>query len=164
MYYNLRLCNYLRHQQEDGDACERFIIDLREQVLRFPQLEKLKNEFFIVRALCDYGVPLSRQPFKLPWESHQVEKYVETILEWVDFIKGHPECANAAEKDLLRLCREAEALCVKENSHLPPSLVRDIKKICRKNKNNMKQEIRSFIAKIPLAKPLYHTAKRWRDI
>ena len=113
--YKLMLCNYLRHQQEDGDACERFIIGIREQVLRFPRLEKLKGESFIVRVLCDYGVALAYQPFKLSWETHQIKNYVETIREWVDFLKGHPECSNAAEKNLLRLCCEADALCQKEN-------------------------------------------------
>ena len=163
VYYNLGLCNFLRQKQVCRETCDGFIVGLREQVLRFPQLEKLKGESFIVRVLCDYGVALSHRPFKLPWEKHKVESYVETIQKWVGFIKGHPECANAAEKDLFRLYREAETLCIKENSHLPPSLVRDVKKICRKNKNNMKQAIRAFIAKIPLAKPLYHTIKNRRE-
>jgi len=158
--YNLRLYNYFCKKQECIEAVNRFIIDQRDQVLRFPQLEKLKGESFIVRVLCDYGVALSHQPFKLPWEGFMAESYVETIRDWIDFVKLHPECSNAAEKDLLRLCREADALCVKNNSRLPRSLVRDVKKICRKNKNNMRQTIRTFIAKIPLAKPLYHVAKQ----
>ena len=163
VHYNLRLCNFLRQKQVCKETCDGFIVGLREQLFRFPQLEKLKNESFIVRAMCDYGVALAYQPFKLPWESHQVEKYVETIREWVDFIKGHPECSNAAEKDLCRLYREAEALCNKNNSRLPRSLVRDVKRICRMNKNYMKQTIRTIIAKIPLAKPFYSAAKQWRN-
>ena len=159
--YNLRLYNYFCKKPECIEAVNRFIIDLRNQVLRFPQLEKLKGESFIVRVLCDYGVALSYQPFKFPWDAHRVGSYVETIQEWIDFVKWHPECSNAAEKDLLRLCREAESLCTKENSQMPRSLVRDVKKICRKNKNNMKQKtIRTVVAKIPLAKPLYHAAKQ----
>ena len=162
-HYNLMLCNYLSKRQGCAEDANCFTIGIREQLLRFPRLEKLKGESFIVRALCDYGVALSRQPFKLPWETYQIENYVETIQEWVDFVKRHPECSNAAEKDLCRLNREAEALCDKNNSRLPRSLVRDIKKICRTNNNNMKQTIRSFIAKIPLAKPLYHTIKKRRE-
>ena len=158
--YNLRLYNYFCKKQECIEAVNGFIIDQRDQVLRFPQLAKLKGESFIVRVLCDYSVALSYQPFKLPWDAHRVGSYVETIQEWIDFVKWHPECSNAAEKDLLRLCREAESLCTKENSRLPRSLVRDVKKICRKNKNNMRQTIRTFIAKIPLVKPLYHVAKQ----
>lgn len=46
----------------------------------------------------------------------------------------------------------------------PPSLVRDVKKIYRINNNNMKQTIRTFFTKIPLVKPLYHAAKRCRNI
>ena len=162
--YNLRICNYLSKRQECREAANRFIIDLRNQVFRFPQLEKLKGESFIVRALCDYGVALAYQPFKLPWEDFMTDSYVETIQEWVDFVKGHPECSDAAEKDLLRLYREAEALCFKDNSHLPRSLVRDVNKICRKNNNNKKKTIRSFVAKIPLAKPLWRITKQWRNI
>ena len=163
VHYNLRLCNFLRQKQVCKETCDGFIVGLREQVFRFPQLEKLKKESFIVRVLCDYGVALSYQPFKLPWETYEVENYVETIREWVDFIKGHPECSNAAEKDLCRLYREAEALCNKNNSRLPRSLVRDVKRICRMNKNYMKQTIRTIIAKIPLAKPFYSAAKQWRN-
>ena len=150
--YNLRLCNYLSKRQECREAANRFIIDLRNQVLRFPKLEKLKKESFIACVLCDYGVALADQPFKLPWEKHKVESYVETIQKWVDFIKRHPECSNAAEKDLLRLYREAEVLCLGDNLHLPPSLVRDVKKICRLDKINMKQTIRTLVSKILLAK------------
>lgn len=159
--YCLRECNYLGKKTECIEASNNFRIGIREQVLRFPQLEKLKSESFVVRVLCDYGVALSYRPFKLPWESFQTEIYVETIQDWVDFVKGHPECSNAAEKDLLRIYREAEALCLSENSHLPRSLVRDVKRICRKN--NRKQTIRTIIAKTPLAKPLYHAIKNRRE-
>lgn len=117
MHYNLRVCNYLRKRQECKEACDSYLIGLREQVLRFPQLEKLKSESFIVRVLCDYGVALAYQPFNLPWEKHKVESYVETIREWVDFVKGHPECLNAAEKNLYRLFREADTLRQKDNSN-----------------------------------------------
>ena len=117
MHYNLRVCNYLRKRQECKESCDSYLIGLREQVLRFPQLEKLKSESFIVRVLCDYGVALAYQPFNLPWEKHKVESYVETIREWVDFVKGHPECLNAAEKNLYRLFREADTLRQKDNSN-----------------------------------------------
>ena len=116
MHYCLRLCNYLGKQQECEEVCDSYLIGFREQVLRFPQLEKLKSESFIVRFLCDYGVALSHQPFKLHWESFVSESYVETIREWVDFVKGHPECLNAVKKRLFRLFREADALCQKESS------------------------------------------------
>ena len=164
VHYDIRLCNYLSKRQECREAANRFIIDLREQMLRFPQLEKLKSVSFIVCVLCDYRVALANRPFILPWETPQVENYVETIQEWVDFIKRHPECSNAAEKDLSRLYREAEALRLKEDhSQLPRPLVRDIKKISRINNNNKKRKILSFINTIPWAKPLYHAAKRWRE-
>ncbi len=165
VHYYLKLCNYLSKKEDCREAANRFTNDFREQVLRFPQLEKLKSESFIASVLCDYGVALAHRPFKLPWADLMVEHYMGTIQEWVDFVKRHPECSNAAEKDLLRLYREAELLCLSDNSHMPPSLVRDVKIICRKNKNNMKQTIRTFIAKIPLVKPFYHAAKRWhKDI
>ena len=160
--YNLSLCNYLGKNQKCGDTVNRFTTGLREQLFRFPQLEKLKSGSFIVHVLCDYGIALSHQPFKLSWETHRVENYVETICEWVGFVKGHPECSDAAEKDLLRLYREAEALSRRENSHLPRPLVRDVKKICRISNNNKNRTIRGLFAKIPLAKPLYHAVKRWR--
>ena len=160
--YDLRLYNFFSKKEECREAADSFIIGLREQVLRFPRLEELKSESFVARVLCDYGVALSLRPFKLPWEEFMVEHYVETIQEWVDCVKMYPECANAAEKDLRRLYLEAEALCTENNSHLPSQLVREVRKIFRKN--NMKRTIRTFIAKIPLAKPLYHAAKRWQNI
>ena len=161
--YDLRLCNRLRQKYECREITNLFVIGIREQVLRSPQLEKLRSESFIVRALCDYGVALSHRPFKLPWGGIMVENYVDTIQEWVDFIKGHPECANVAEKDLCRLYREAEALCIKEDTHLPRPLVYDVKKICRINNDNKGKKIRALVAKIPLARPLYKAVHQWRE-
>ena len=111
--HNLMLCNHYRKRPEYGD----FVRSLRNQVLRFPQLEKLKRESFVVRVLCDYGIALSMQPFKLPWEreSLKAEDYVGTVREWVDFVIEHPDCMNDAETDLYRLFREAFMLCKKEN-------------------------------------------------
>ena len=163
VYYALRLCNYFSRKQGCVEAANHFAIDLRQQVLRFPQLENLKNESFIVRVLCDYGVALSHRPFKLPWEGFLVENYVETIQKWAGFIKGHPECANVAEKDLCRLYREAEALCIKEDTHLPRPLVHDVKKICRINNDNKGKKIRALVAKIPLARPLYKAVHQWSE-
>ncbi len=161
VHYDLRLCNYLRRKPESREAANRFTTGLREQVLRFPHLEKLKNESFIVSVLCDYGVGLARQPFNMPWEGLKVERSVETIREWIDFVKEHPKCSKAAEQDLRRLYRVAESMCHSDNSHLPPSLVRDVKRIFRKNA--MKRTIRAFIAKFPLSEPLCRAAKRWRS-
>ena len=135
--YDLRLCNYLRQRQENGEVCDGFIVGLREQVHRFPQLEKLKSESFIVRVLCVYGVALASEPFKLHWETHRAERYVEIIQEWVDFIARHPRCSRASEKTLMQLYREAEDLCVRENTHLPASLVSDVEGICRRNREKV---------------------------
>ena len=109
--HNLMFCNHYRKRPEYGD----FVRSLREQVLRFPQLEKLKRESFVVRVLCDYGVALARRPFKLPWESRKAGDYVGTVKEWVDFVIEHPDCMNDAETDLYRLFHEVYALCKKEN-------------------------------------------------
>ena len=113
--YNLMLCTYYRQRPECRDAAEDFIRGLRNQVLRFLQLEKLKRASFVVRVLCDYGVALAQQPFKLPWESRKAGDYVGTVREWVDFVIEHPDCMNDAEKDLFRLFHEAYTLCKKEN-------------------------------------------------
>ena len=115
LIYNLMLCTYYRQRPECRDAAEDFIRGLRNQVLRFPQLEKLKRESFVVRVLCDYGVALAQQPFKLPWESRKAGDYVGTVKEWVDFVIEHPDCMNDVEKDLFRLFHEAYTLCKKEN-------------------------------------------------
>ena len=109
--HNLMLCNHYRKRPEYGG----FVRSLREQVLRFPQLEKLERESFVVRVLCDYGVALAQQPFKLPWESRKAGDYVGTVREWVDFVIEHPDCMNDAEKDLFCLFHEAYTLCKKEN-------------------------------------------------
>jgi glycosyltransferase involved in cell wall biosynthesis len=111
--HNLKLCNLYRKRPEYGD----FVRSLREQTLRFPRLEKLKREFFVVRVLCDYGIALALQPFKLPWEWEglKAEDYVGTVSEWIDFVIEHPDCMNDAETDLYRLFSEAYALSKKEN-------------------------------------------------
>ena len=115
--YNLMLCTYYRQKPECRDAAEEFIRGLHNQVFRFPQLEKLKRESFVVRVLCDYEVALAQRPFKLPWEweNFKPEDYLGTVREWVDFVIEHPDCMNDAEADLYRLFREAYALCKKEN-------------------------------------------------
>jgi len=115
--YNLMLCTYYRQRPECRDAAVDFIRGLRNQVFRFPQLEKLKRESFVVRVLCDYEVALAQRPFKLPWEWEglKAENYVGTVREWVDFVIEHPDCMNDAEADLYRLFSEAYALSKKEN-------------------------------------------------
>ena len=96
--HHIKLCNYFGKIQECKESANRFLIGLREQVFRFPQLEKLKKESFIVCVLCDYGVALSYQPFKLPWEKHKIESYVETIQKWVDFFFGSRCKENLSNK------------------------------------------------------------------
>ena len=113
--YNLRLCTYYRQRPKCRDAAEDFIRGLQNQLLRFPQLEKLKRESFVARVLCDYEVVLAQRPFKLPWESRKAEDYVGTVSEWIDFVIEHPDCMNDAETDLYHLFREAFMLCKKEN-------------------------------------------------
>ena len=113
--YDLMLCAYYMREPECFDAAVRFVADVRGQVLRFPQLEKLKRESFIVRVLCDYGVALAQRPFLLSWASHRAADYVGTVSEWVDFVIEHPDCMNDAEANLYRLFSEAYALCKKEN-------------------------------------------------
>ena len=113
--YDLMLCTYYRQKPESRDVAGGFIRGLHNQVLRFPQLEKLKRESFVVRVLCDYEVALALQPFKLPWERLKAEDYVGTVNEWIDFVIEHPDCMNDAEADLYRLFREAFMFCKKEN-------------------------------------------------
>ena len=113
--YNLRLCADHRRWPECEDAAKAYLEGLREQVFRFPQLGKLKSESFIVCVLCEDGVGLANYPSLSLWEEPQVESYVETIREWVDFVTEHPDRLDAARNDLYRLFREAEALCQKEN-------------------------------------------------
>lgn len=108
--HNLMLCNLYRNSPEYGG----FVRSLHEQILRFPQLEKLKRESFVVRVLCDFEVVLAQRPFKLPWESHKAANYVGTVSEWIDFVIEHPDCMNDAETDLYRLFSEAFILCKKE--------------------------------------------------
>ena len=112
---DLMLCTHYRQRPECCDAAEEFIRGLQNQLLRFPQLEKLKRESFVARVLCDYEVVLAQRPFKLPWESRKAEDYVGTVSEWIDFVIEHPDCMNDAETDLYHLFREAFMLCKKEN-------------------------------------------------
>lgn len=157
--YYLSLQRHVAKLGMDKEAV-RFLLGLREIAKKYPNIEKADN--MSVFALVEYGVGLPDRPYFSPWNMPSTGDYFDVVNEWVDFVKGHPECANAAEEDLCRLYRKAEALCIKENSQLPRALVRDVKKICRIN--NTKQTIRSFIAKIPLAIPLYNAVKRWRNI
>ena len=56
------------------------------------------------------------------------ESYVETIRDWVDFVKKHPECSNASKKDLYRLFCEAETLCQEKDNLYGAQLARPIRK------------------------------------
>ena len=144
---DLMLCSYYKQRPECRDAAEDFVNGLRDQVLRFPQLEKLKGESFVVSALCDYEVALGLQPFKLPWAIRKAEDYVETVKEWVDFVIEHPDCMNDAETDLYRLFREAFMLCKKENhsNEIKRSLITQAKRL------PFRQRIRIFVDSQPIA-------------
>ena len=144
---DLMLCSYYKQMPECRDPAEDFVNGLRNQVLRFPQLEKLKRESFVVRVLCDYGADLALRPFKLPWESRKAEDYVETVKEWVDFVIEHPDCMNDAETDLYRLFREAFMLRKKENhsNKIKRSLITQAKRL------PFHQRIRIFVDSQPFA-------------
>lgn len=70
-------------------------------------VDKLKGESFVIKALCDHEVALADIPFKLPWEKSKATDYVSTVAEWVDFLVQHPGCVREAEKDVSRLLCEA---------------------------------------------------------
>ena len=109
--YVLMLYTHYRKRPDCRNESEGFLAGVREEVLRFPQLEKLKRESCTIHVLCEYGIGLAFLPFQLPWEKPQAARYVEIIREWVDFVESHPSLLADAEKDLYRLFREADGLC-----------------------------------------------------
>lgn len=110
--YLLRLVEYYRKRTACEDAAISFIHGVRAQVLRLPavDVERIKDENFTIKVLCDYEVALAQTPFKLLWEKCKAEDYVDTVSEWVDFLVQHPECMKESEKDVNRLICEASEL------------------------------------------------------
>ena len=116
--YLLRLVEYYRKRTACEDMAISFIHGVREQILRLPaeDVDKLKGERFVIKALCDHEVALAEIPFRLPWEKCKAEDYVDTMTEWVDFLVQYPYCVMEAEKDVKRLVLEANDFCNMEDA------------------------------------------------
>ena len=110
--YLLRLVAYYGRNADCADSVLPFVHGVRGQLLRLPtaDVDKLKGEKFVIKALCDYEVALAEIPFKLPWGKFRVEDYMETLTDWMDFITSHPSYVRDAEGDLYRLFRETDSL------------------------------------------------------
>ena len=110
--YLLRLVAYYGRNADCVDSVPPFVHGVRSQLLRLPvaDVDKLKGEKFVIKALCDYEVALAEIPFKLPWGKFRVEDYMETLTDWMDFITSHPSYVRDAEGDLYRLFRETDSM------------------------------------------------------
>ena len=106
---NLQLVAYYGRNMDCADSVYPFVHGVRGQLLRLPtaDVDKLKGENYVIKALCDHEVALAKIPFKLPWEKLKAADYVSTVAEWVDFLVQHPGCVREAEKDVSRLLCEA---------------------------------------------------------
>ncbi len=114
----LRLVVYYRKRTACEDLAVSFIHGVRSQLLRLPvaDVDKLKGEKFVIKALCDYEVALAEIPFKLPWEKLKAADYVSTVAEWVDFLVQHPGCFREAEKNVIRLVLKTIDFCDMEDA------------------------------------------------
>ena len=177
-----------RHVAKVGMEKEatQFLGDLREIAKEYPNIGKVKD--MTILALVEYGVGLAERPYHSPWEVAQPEDYLDVIVSRAEFLMAHPEhykewpkLVSLSERFVKRM--EAEGIPTEKtkwfqkrikalwyrpsvmwmrfrNNLQPHQSFCDVKRICRKNKKNIKQTIRTFIAKIPLAKPLYRSIRR----
>ena len=118
VFYLLRLVEYYKKNTACEDLAISFIHGAREQILRLPaaDVERIKGENFVIKALCDHEVALADIPFKLPWEKSKATDYVSTVAEWVDFLVQHPDCVREAENGVIRLLYEAIDVCDMEDA------------------------------------------------
>ena len=116
--YKLSVVVYYRKKTACEDMAISFIHGVRKQILRFPaaDVERIKDENFTIKVLCDHEVALAQTPFKLYWEKCKAEDYVDTVSEWVDFLVRHPDCVREAEKDVKRLVLVANDFCNMEDA------------------------------------------------
>ena len=177
-----------RHVAKVGmeKEAKQFLGDLREIAKEYPNIGKVKDTTIL--ALVEYGVGLAERPYHSRWEVAQPEDYLDVIVSRAEFLMAHPEhyrewpkLVSLSERFVKRMETEGiptektkwfqkrvKALWYRpsmiwmrfRNKLQPRQSVCDMKSICRKNKKKMKQTIRTFIAKIPLAKPLYRSIRR----
>ena len=116
--YLLRLVDYYGKNADCADSVYSFVHGVRDQLLRLPvaDVDKLKGESFVIKALCDHEMALANNPFKLPWGKFKAADYVSTVAEWVDFLVQHPDCVREAEKDVIRLPYKAIDICDMEDA------------------------------------------------
>ena len=127
---NLRFVAHYGKNRDCADSVPPFVHGVRSQLLRLPvaDVDKLKGEKFVIKALCDHEVALAEVPFTLPWEKFKAADYVETLSEWMDFIVGHTEHLWEAKGDIYRLFRGAREISLKLGVPENPELTQKAKK------------------------------------
>ena len=162
---NYELGFYAHSRKRSGcrKESEGFLAGVREEVLRFPQLEKLKRESFPIYVLCEYGIGLASRPFRLPWEEMRAARYVEIIREWVDFVVAYPNMLAAAEKDLYRLFREAVSLAEMHQGQLAAMEAKRIKRALSAQAERLPRHCREQIHVRHVKFVLKKTYMRWRE-
>ena len=128
--YLLRLVAYYGKNADRADSVLPFVHSVRSQLLRLSaaDVERIKDESFTIKVLCNYEKALAQIPFKLPWEKYKAEDYVDTLTDWVDFLVQHPDCVREAEKDVKRLVLETIDFCNMEDAVDNPEELHKVRK------------------------------------
>ena len=93
---------------ENETARQAFCAGLREQVLRLPYADRMKQACFPVRALLDHGALLSPVPGFLPWETPSAADWLALLSRWVDYIRTNPRDAKPLSGQISRICKRAD--------------------------------------------------------
>ena len=128
--YLLRFVAYYGKNADCTDSVYPFVHGVRSQLLRLPaaDVERIKDESFTIKVLCNYEKALAQIPFKLPWKKYKAEDYVDTLTDWVDFLVQHPDCVREAEKNVIRLVLKTIDFCNMEDAADNPEELHKVRK------------------------------------
>ena len=101
--YLIQLGYSFAQREEHREAVKAFREKLREQMLRMPELPRLKKQSIPVRVLLEEDRLLPRLPFKLPWDKYAAADFLPLTKDWCDELKAHPEDRNAFRKQIEKL-------------------------------------------------------------
>ncbi len=153
---------------------------LREQWLRMPKHEEWASDYCSLHVMQKYDYLLPTQVFQTAWDDPQSPVRNALLLKhWVDFYLANPGEREVLSHDLEKIIRQTETAVSKSNHYSSQkerkkglAIFEEQMKRCGKEKTKSKQgvrsflkrsTIRSFIAKIPLAKSLYKAVKQRRE-
>ena len=151
------------------DETARAFRAFRQELLDIPGIANLAETDVVICGLIDYGVPLNEDCHIL---YRGIPIYMKSLHNWQSLMANHPNCKPIFRKGYEAFLRKTEVKIGQAESVLSKTEIDEWKLAYEKaireyrpsNKTNMKRTIRTFIAKIPLARPLYHTIKQRREL